>query len=211
MRATWVLLLIAFSPIISLLPIAALFALAIGVGAALGTALARAEGVPSLPAVSTLLLALMVAIGPVVAGMIEVGLRSAPFPLPADVRTVTWDKDPMGGQTLRLESTLSVPDLNDRLVEAAKNSGWVCRYCQYQPSTRTGHAAFDSRDRRLGGPGGTLRFEIWPGDMALYDSAPSDLTQAVIWNRRRSWSVEWAVLAIAVFLLLAIISVAERN
>lgn len=204
-RATWIYFLIAFSPVITPLPILLVFAGIIAIGAAVGSALARAGFVPPLHRFTALAIGFIVAFAPLATGFAEVVLRGPPVSLPSDVKPLNWYRAPWGDQLLYLESDLDVPMLHARLVESAKDAGWNCRYCKYQPSTGTGHANLVKSGSSAGQSGGKLGFEIWPGEMALYGTAPSPLTQVRMFHQQRTWSIEWASLVIFAVLVLGMI------
>lgn len=200
MRTTWMYFLIAFSPIITPIPFLFVSFILIALGAIVGVGLAKAGFVPALRRMWALGLAIVVAVGPLVVGFGEVWLRGAPFSLPSSTEISRWVRTPWGTQLLYLESPEPVAALQHQLVANAKEAGWVCDFCQYQPSTGTGHASFESTDARPGGPGGTAGFEIWPGERSFYGTETSELTQIRISNQERSWSIEWTMLGLAVAL-----------
>lgn len=187
-----------------------LFLLPIGLaplalGPAIGSILARAGLVPSLRPVSTIVVALIVATVPLIAGFIEIRLRENPIPIPAGARTIQWTKYPWGERVLRFESPEEVPALHDRLVRSATEVGWNCHNCFYQPSTQTGHARFTVADAEKGGPQGYLGFELWPGEKALYGSKPSDLTQVRVFHDLPTRAPERAVLGVSALLLVGLL------
>lgn len=211
MRAAWIQLLIAFSPIITPIPFLSIFVILVVCGAGLGTVLAKANFVPPLRPITSIAMSILVAASPSAVGFIEVWSRGAPFAFPDNVQVIHRKIEPWGDQLFYLQSSTAVPELHDRLVLAAKQGGWTCEFCQYQPSTGTGHANFRSKDERLGGPGGNLSFEVWPGDMALYETKPSNLAQVRIGYRKRTWGIEYTNIVLLILLAAGMIHYSENR
>lgn len=102
-RAEWVAHLLSFSILFGLKPAVAvllLVAVAATVGATIGAQLAKVGLVPSFPIVTTLAFAILVAVGPTLAGFAEVWIRGVPFPMPANVTITEWHRHPWGDQLL---------------------------------------------------------------------------------------------------------------
>ena len=177
----------------------------ISVGAAIGRVLASANIVPSLRPLLTLAIAFSVALGPLTASFIEVALRESPLSLPADAQNIQWERLPWGEITLTFESAIEVPDLTDQLVEAAKKDGWICRHCQYQHSTSSGHASFRRKGLATEKSQGRLGFEVWSGQNALYGMQSSDLTQVRIFFHQRTISVELSSFVLFILLVVGLI------
>jgi hypothetical protein len=177
----------------------------IAVAPIIGALLARAGLVPSLRPISTIILAFLVATTPLIAGVVEIRLREAPFPIPDGSRAIEWTKYPWGERVLKFENPQEMPALYDRLVRSAIEAGWNCHQCLYQASTRTGHASFTVPDAEVEGPQGYLGLELWPGEKALYGSEPSELTHVRVFHDLHTRSPEQAVFGISVLFLAGIL------
>jgi len=175
------------------------------IGPVIGFLLGRAGAVPYVRTAHMIASALIIASAPLVTGTVETRLRDAPFPIPADADAVHWEKYPWGERVLRFGSTDVVPAFFDRLVKAATEENWTCRSCVYQPSTGTGHASFKPTEKAARGSGGYLGFEVWPGEMALYGSEKSELSQVRIFHSQPTRSPVYAMIIVSVLLVVAVL------
>ena len=186
--------------LLGILPLLGLAPLVLG--PAIGALLAKIGAVPNIRSAPMVLAAFIIASAPVMAGLIEVRQRELPFPIPSGSEVIQWKLHASGERIAIIESAEEVPDFFNRMVKSAIEAGWRCQTCKYQSSTGTGHAHFEVRSVATGIIGGRMGFEVWPGDMALYGTVPSELTMARVYHQQRTQSPGYAVLVLT-FLLLA--------
>ena len=187
------LILLGGLPLLGLLPLV--------LGPAIGAILAKVGAVPYLRLAPMCFLALAIASLPFVAGAVETRLRTDPFKAPSGAEVIRLTQLPWGERTMILGSAEEVPVFFDQLVNSATEAGWICRRCEYQPSTGTGHAHFWFREPKAGSTSGQMGFEVWPGQRALYGTSPSELTLARIFHNQVTLGPRYSLLVLTLVLL----------
>ena len=175
-------------------------------GPIVGLVLARLGAVPHIRPLPTVVLALVIASSPYLAGVVEMRLRELPLAVPPDAEVIQWTKHPWGESVVILESAEEVPAFFDQLVASANEMGWHCRSCFYQSSTGTGHASFGTRDSRAGQSPGFAGVEVWSGEKELYRTAPSERNVARIFHDLQTGGPAIAVFFWSILLLAAVVS-----
>ncbi len=180
-------------------------------GPIVGLVLARLGAVPHVRPLPAIVLAVVIASSPYLAGVVEMRLRELPFPVPPDAEVIQWTKRPWGESVVILESAEEVPDFFDQLVASANDVGWHCRSCFYQSSTGTGHASFGRRDTTADQFPGFAGVEVWSGEKELYGTAPSQRNVARIFHDLQTGGPAIAVFFWSILLLAAVVSHLARR
>lgn len=184
------------------------------VGTVIGSLLAKIGCVPSVSRKATLALALIIATAPFAAGYTETFLRKVPIQIPDSMETVQSKFGLEGSKTWYFESSTLVPALHEELVRTAKEAGWHCRYCQYQPSTNSARSELRPRIMQGNQARGKLVIVIWPAGKKDPSEeyggfSVSDLNQIKINHRQVSNSIELVIILEFFFLLGAMLYVSR--
>ncbi|MGG7568067.1 hypothetical protein ACQ5SO_18095 [Rhodovulum sp. DZ06] len=184
-------------PPLGLAPVAA--------GLAAGRLLARLGAVPAMGPGALAALALLVAAGPMLAGMVEMRLRPAPFALPPGIEAVGGARHAWGetarhawGETVVLVACEGAgvgdaPECFARLAAAAEAGGWLCETCGAPEMTGGGIGWFRRLDAPPGGGGERMGIEAWDAGKGFYGAPPRDVPQARIFHQRSTAAPLWTL------------------